>query len=94
MQTSEDVLRSIFESHSDIKEDSDRVWNIDDISIDCEVGVKEEITSISSINLSGSQLCSENSGEGAHVPCVVAVPASGLKTPPVFIIQGKYAMSA
>lgn len=54
VKTLEDVLKSIFESHSDIKEDPDRVRNMNETSVDCEFGVKEKVASSSSSNLSGS----------------------------------------
>ncbi len=83
------ILKHAEKSNPGILSDGDRVWNMDETSISCEFGKRTKVFGSSQTHHGGFVESSTGSGSGTHGKAVIAVSASGRKTPPFFIVQGK-----
>lgn len=85
-----DIIEGIGSQFPGILSDGDRVWNLDETSIDQEYGKKVKAFCDSRSHHGGSRAAA--TGSGKHVTAVIPTSASG-KVCPFFIAQGKQVMS-
>lgn len=83
------ILDDIGERCPGILSNPNRIWNMDETAIDGTWGKKEKVFTASDSHKGGFRACSRSKGANKHVTAVVCVSASGLKTDPFFIVQGK-----
>ncbi len=81
-------LKQIQSDVSDIFEEPDRLWNTDKNSICTDTGNTVKIFTSANSHHGGFHM-THNRRQSKHATCIVAVSASGRKTPPFFIVSGK-----
>jgi len=84
------ALESVRADFPDIYDDPNRIWNMDETSIDGSGNVRKIFCASAGSN-TGSRVDGDATN-GKHVTCVVTTSASGLKIPPFFIIEGSILM--
>ena len=87
------VLKAVQSEFPGIYFEPDRLWNMDETSVSTEFGEKEKVFGASDTHHGGFRSISSNRSN-KHITAVVAVFASGRKTPPFFIMTGKNLMSS
>ncbi len=83
------ILEDVKKRNPGILFDGERVWNMDETSISSEFGKRIKVFGSSQTHHGGFVSSSTRIRSGTHVTAVIAVSASGRKTPPFFIVQGK-----
>lgn len=91
--TFKNALAQISEKHPGIFADPDRLWNLDETDVTAEFGRKIKVFS-SSRSHHGGRRAQRGGKSSRHVTALVAVSASGRKTPPLFIVSGKRIMDS
>lgn len=87
------TLEQISEKHPGIFADPDRLWIFDETAVDGEFGRKTKVFTSMQMN-QGGRRTQRGRKRNMHVTVLVAVSASGRKTPPFFIVSGKRMMEA
>ena len=89
----ERALKEVEKRNPNIFSHAERLWNMDETAIEVEYGKKRKVFSSSKSHHGGTK--SQRGGkQSKHITAVVAVSASGRKTPPIFIVAGKNIMSS
>ena len=77
------MLRRFEVSNPGLLKDPDRVWNMDETSIDAEHGKREKVYGSSSTHHGGFRNSDNSKGSGRHVTAVIVV------SPPFLVISRK-----
>lgn len=83
------LVSDINEKHPGILRNPNRLWNLDETAVDATFGKKKNVFASSNSHHGGYNSCSTNYASRKHITAVVCISASGLKTPPFLIFQGK-----
>ena len=92
VQTFFDELVKIKKRFPGVLEDGDRVWNMDESSVETEFGKKTKSYAEARSHHEGSCPVRSSSGLGKHMTAIIAASASGRKAPPFLFVAGKLAM--
>lgn len=92
IETLKSAFQTISTANPGIFDDASRLWNVDETEISAENGQVVKVYSCASSHHGGARSQSF-SGRSRHVTAVVAVSASGEKTPPFIVVEGKNVMS-
>ena len=84
-----DIINNIGRKNPEILNNPNRIWNLDETAVDATYGKREKVFTSSKNNEGGFIACSTNKASQKHITAVICVSASGLKTPPFFIVAGK-----
>ena len=84
-----DIINDIGKNHPGMLTNPNRIWNLDETAVDGRYGKREKVFLSSDSHHGGFVACSTNKASQKHITAVVCVSASGLKTPPFFIVAGK-----
>lgn len=83
------ILDDIQTKHHGILQDPRRVWNMDETAVDCTLGKwLRGFTSATTKN-GGHRSVKSTYGMSKHITAVIAANATGILTPPFFIVAGK-----
>lgn len=88
VKTYVDVLRHLDRDFPGMLHDGDRVWNMDETSVDIEFGQKLKAFVAANSHHGPAKVSTTVSGGGKHVTAVIAISASGLLAPPFSLPRG------
>ena len=83
------ALKQVGTEHPEIFQSSDLVWNMDETAVSAEFGQPVKVFGAADTKHGGFK-AAPASGSGKHITAVVAVSASGRKTPPFLSLLRKY----
>ena len=84
-----DIINNVGRKTPEMLNNPNRIWNVDETDVDATYGKREKVFTCSKSNHGGFVACSTNKASQKHITAVICVSASGLKTPPFFIVAGK-----
>ena len=81
------VLKNVDRLHPGLFGDPDRIWNVDETAVDATNGNSKKVFCSAASHHGGFAASSGANGPNKHITAMVAVSASGCKTPPFFSYQ-------